>query len=101
MAVAVLYVTGWWCRCGSRPVCRTLADHASDVTRWQVSRRARHTWRVFARTPAQYTPDALASTYRAIAEATVTRLIVNTSKFDSDAALLTHLDGIEPAMQGR
>lgn len=101
MAVAVLYVTGWWCRCGSRPVCRTLAEHASDVTRWQASRRARHTWRVLREPPRNGWPDALASTYRAIAEVTVTRLIVNTSKFDSDAALLTHLDGIEPAMQGR
>jgi len=80
-----------------RPEDRPLAGHAADVTRWQAACRTRHTWRVLREPPRNRWPDTLAATYRAIAEVSGAQLIVDTSKFASDAALLTHLPGIEPS----
>jgi hypothetical protein len=86
-----------------RPASRTLAEHAADVVRWQRAYRTRHTWRTLhgrARHVVQAGngwPQTLAATYHAIAARSGARLIVDTSKFASDAALLTRLDGIEPA----
>jgi hypothetical protein len=80
-----------------RPAARTLARHAGDVVRWQAACRTRHTWRVLREPPRNGWPGTLAATYHAIAQQTGARLIVDSSKFASDAALLSHLDGIEPA----
>jgi Sulfotransferase family len=80
-----------------RPASRTLAGYAADVVRWQAACRTRHTRRVLRQAPHNGWPDILTATYHAIAAHTGARLIVDSSKYASDAALLTHLDGIEPA----
>lgn len=80
-----------------RPAARTVTGHAADVVRWQAACRTRHTWRVLREPPRNGWPGTLAATYHAIAAQTGAQLIVDSSKFASDAALLTHLDGIEPA----
>jgi Sulfotransferase family len=80
-----------------RPAARPLAAHAADVVGWQAACRTRHTWRVLREPVRNGWPDTLAATYRAIAEQAGAQLIVDTSKYASDAALLQHLDGIEPA----
>lgn len=79
-----------------RPSERTLAEHARDVVSWQAACRTRHTWSVLRRPPANPWPATLAATYRAIAAQTGARVIVDSSKFASDAALLPHL-GLTPA----
>ncbi|MQA94591.1 MAG: sulfotransferase [Streptosporangiales bacterium] len=78
-----------------RPADRTLAAHAAEVVRWQAACRTRHTHRILRRPPDNGWPETLAATYRAIADQTGARVIVDGSKFSSDAALLTHLPGIE------
>lgn len=80
-----------------RPEDRTLREHAAEVVRWQGACRTRHTWSVLRRPPANGWPATLAATYRAIAEVTGSDVIVDSSKYASDAALLTHLPGIRPA----
>ncbi len=80
-----------------RPLDRTLTEHAADVVRWQAACRTRHTWNVLRRPPSNGWPATLADTYRAIADVTGAEVIVDSSKFASDAALLTHLPGIRPA----
>jgi hypothetical protein len=80
-----------------RPASRALAEHATDVVRWQAACRTRHTWRVLREAPPGGWPATLAATYHAIAERTGAQLIVDSSKFASDAALLGYLDGIRPA----
>jgi hypothetical protein len=80
-----------------RPSDRTLAQHAREVVGWQAHCRTRHTWQVLRRPPANGWPATLAATYRAIADATGAEVIVDSSKYASDAALLTHLPDIRPA----
>jgi hypothetical protein len=80
-----------------RPADRTLAEHAAEIVSWQAACRTRHTRGVLRRPPANGWPDALARTYRAIADVTGAEVIVDSSKFASDAALLRHLPGIRPA----
>jgi hypothetical protein len=80
-----------------RPPGRTLAAHAAEVVRWQRRCRTRHTGRVLRRPPANGWPDTLAATYRAVAERTGATVIVDSSKYAADAALLTHLPGLTPA----
>ena len=80
-----------------RPGHRTLTEHAEDVVSWQAACRTRHTWSVLREPPANSWPSTLAATYRAIADQTGARVIVDSSKFASDAALLSHLPGIRPA----
>jgi hypothetical protein len=79
-----------------RPRNRTLDEHAADVVAWQSACRTRHTWSVLRRPPRGGWPATLGATYRAIAEVTGARVIVDSSKYASDAALLGHLDGIRP-----
>ncbi|MGH3381141.1 MAG: sulfotransferase [Actinoallomurus sp.] len=79
-----------------RPGDRTLAEHAADVVSWQAACRTRHTWRVLREPPRNPWPRTLAATYRAIAGRTGANVIVDSSKFASDAALLSHLPGIRP-----
>ena len=63
----------------------------TDVVRWQADCRTRHTWNVLREPPANGWPATLRATYEAIAEVTGAEVIVDSSKFASDAALLTHL----------
>ena len=83
-----------------RTVCpdgRTLTGHAREVVSSQAACRTRHTWNVLRRPPVGPWPGTLADTYHAIAAQTGARVIVDSSKFASDAALLPHLPGITPA----
>ncbi|HEU4730409.1 MAG TPA: sulfotransferase [Kofleriaceae bacterium] len=75
--------------------------HAEDVRRRQRrALRTRHTWSVLRRGPG--TDDlrahaaTLARTYRAIAELTGCRVIVDSTKLPGEAALLPSVEGIEP-----
>jgi hypothetical protein len=69
----------------------------ADVADWQAACRTRHTWRTLRRPPRNGWPATLRAAYHAIAEITGARVVVDSSKYASDAALLTHLDGIRPA----
>lgn len=80
-----------------RPAGRTPAEHAADVVSWQATCRTRHTWRVRNRPAVGRWPETLAATYHAIAAATGARVVVDSSKYASDAALIAHLDGVRPA----
>lgn len=80
-----------------RPSGRTLPEHAVDVVSWQAACRTRHTRRVLRRPPGNGWPATLVATYKAIAGVTGANVIVDSSKYASDAALLTHLSGIRPA----
>lgn len=77
-----------------RPGGRTLEEHAREVVGWQASCRTRHTGRVLRRPPGNGWPATLHATYRAIAAETGAGVIVDSSKYASDAALLTHLEDI-------
>ncbi|MGA8114203.1 MAG: sulfotransferase [Actinocatenispora sp.] len=80
-----------------RPSGRTLVEHATDVVRAQAAYRTRHTRRTLRRPVANGWPDTLAAVYRAIATQTGARVIVDSSKYPADSALLRHLDDVEPA----
>jgi hypothetical protein len=74
--------------------------HAQEVRRRQWGKlRTRHTWRVLG---GDHGPDirdhaqTMARTYRAIAEATGARVIVDSTKIPGEAALLSSVEGIEP-----
>jgi len=85
---------------GSRPGEAPEAHALRVVKRQQDTVRTRHTWRVLR----QGTPSSelyehaqlLASTYRTIAEATGSHVIVDSGKFPSEAALLPQVSGISP-----
>jgi hypothetical protein len=81
----------------ARPAGRSLADHAADVVAWQDAYRTRHTWSVLRRPPRNPWPATLDATYRAIAEVADARVIVDSSKYASDAALLSRFPDIRPA----
>jgi len=77
----------------------------ADMVRWQEETvRFRHTWRLLrqASTGSRKTPalerytDALSRIYRAIARVTGARVVVDSSKRPSDAALLRLLSGVVP-----
>jgi hypothetical protein len=76
--------------------------HARDVIRQQHSSvRTRHTWRVLRGLPTsggalREHAATLARTYRAIAEVTGCRVIVDSGKLPAEAALLPHVEGISP-----
>lgn len=78
---------------------QTLAEHAREVVAWQRSYRTRHTRRVLRGSPEPSNgwPATLAATYRAIAAQTGASVIIDTSKFASDAALLGRFADIAPA----
>ncbi|OLT23237.1 hypothetical protein BJF79_02215 [Actinomadura sp. CNU-125] len=78
-----------------RPAGRSLERHAADVVAWQDECRTRHTWRVLRAAPRNGWPGTLAATYRAIARVSGAEVIVDSSKFASDAALLSRLPGVE------
>jgi Sulfotransferase family len=89
----------------------TLAAHAARVEAWQQARfRTRHTFRLLRalgpdRERALRSDPAvrgylrtLAATYRAIADATGARVVVDTSKFASEAAALDAVEGVVPVL---
>jgi hypothetical protein len=87
------------------------AAHADEVIRRQrACVRTRHTWRVLRHGPRSRGLDGrgldgrdirehaalMTRTYRAIADRTSARVIVDTTKIPGEAALLPHLDGLDP-----
>ncbi|MGP4022484.1 sulfotransferase [Actinomadura sp. 3N407] len=78
-----------------RPAGRSLVEHAADVVAWQEAYRTRHTRRVLRDPPRNGWPATLAAAYHAIARVSGARIIVDSSKYASDAALLSTLPGIE------
>ncbi|RFU39904.1 sulfotransferase family protein [Actinomadura logoneensis] len=90
-----------------RPDGVSLERHAAQVVAWQDTNRTRHTWRTL-RTSARDAardgqrggqrdgwPATLAATYRAIAEVCDAHTVVDSSKYASDAALLSAMPGID------
>jgi hypothetical protein len=78
-----------------------LDRYAASVTgQQQAFVRTRHTWRVLRRGPfcdaIREHADRMARTYRAVADLTGARVIVDTSKVAGEAALLPWVDGITP-----
>jgi hypothetical protein len=85
----------------ARPDGVTAEAHAQDVRHHQVAGlRTRHTWSVLrhgADSAARRSYAAtLARTYRAIADHTGCRVIVDSTKLPGEAALLAEVDGIDP-----
>ena len=83
------------------PAGTTPERHAEAVRRRQLDAlRTRHTWRVLRDgTGADTRRDhaaTMARTYRAIAEVTGARVIVDSTKIPGEAALLPHVEGIAP-----
>ncbi|MBU8898137.1 sulfotransferase family protein [Corallococcus sp. H22C18031201] len=76
------------------------ARAADVVKRQQAAVRTRHTWRVLDEagesTPLREHAAFLARTYRTIADATGSTVLVDSGKFPSEAALLPHVEGIRP-----
>jgi hypothetical protein len=78
-----------------RPAGRSLERHAAEVVAWQEEYRTRHTWRVLRAPPRNGWPRTLAAAYRAIARVSGARVIVDSSKYAADAAVLSTLPEIE------
>lgn len=83
------------------PAGATPEPHAEAVRRRQREfLRTRHTWRVLrdglGTTALRDHAATMARTYRAIAEATGARVIVDSTKLPGEAALLPGVEGIEP-----
>jgi hypothetical protein len=75
--------------------------HARQVQqRQQSSLRTRHTWRVLRGGPGSEIrcehAGTMARTYRAIADITGARVIIDSTKIPGEAALLPSVDGIDP-----
>ena len=79
---------------------RAREAHAREVMERQAAHvRTRHTWRVLASAssvPLRAHAATMARTYRAIAERTGSRVIVDSTKMPGEAALLSRVDGIRP-----
>jgi Sulfotransferase family len=79
------------------------ADEWADtvVRRQRAAVRTRHTWRILRDGPRGDEIRAharlMTEVYRAIAELTGARLIVETNKIPGETALLPHLDGVSPS----
>src|SRR6266536_2197717 len=81
-----------------RPATRAPLEHAAEVVACQQRHfRTRHTWRVLRRPPLGTWAATLGATYHAVARLTGAEVIVDSSKYAADAALLAHLDGVRPA----
>ncbi len=83
------------------PAGRSPEEHARRVVRQQAAAvRTRHTWRLLRQgansEAAREHAATLARTYRAIAEVTGARIIVDSGKLPGEAALLPHVEGITP-----
>lgn len=78
---------------------RPLEAIGRDVVRWQdAAFRTRHTFGLLRRDPPSGYVESLARTYHAIAEASGASVVVDTSKYASEAALLGRMPGIRPAI---
>ena len=81
-----------------RPAGRAPLEHAAEVVGCQQRHfRTRHTWRVLRRPHLGAWAATLGATYHAVARRTGAEVIVDSSKYAADAALLAHLDGVHPA----
>jgi hypothetical protein len=84
-----------------QPAVRAREAYAREVCARQArSIRTRHTWRALregiASNDRRQHAEAMARTYRAIAEETGCRVIVDSTKIPGEAALLEHVEGIKP-----
>ncbi|HET9621238.1 MAG TPA: sulfotransferase [Kofleriaceae bacterium] len=84
-----------------RPADRTAEDHAREVWARQAKHiRTRFTWQVLRRGLAtderRAHAEIMARTYRAIVDTTGCKVIVDSTKIPGEAALLDHVDGVEP-----
>lgn len=84
-----------------RPAGVSARAHADAVIARQLAYvRTRHTWRVLRRGPycsgIREHADLMTRVYRAIAEVTGARVLVDTNKIPGETALLPYLAGIEP-----
>jgi hypothetical protein len=84
-----------------RPVGMSPADYADMVIgRQRGYARTRHTWRIMRRgidsEGLLQHAELMSRTYRAIAERTGARVIVDTTKIPGEAALLQHIEGVRP-----
>ncbi|MFE3054625.1 sulfotransferase [Nocardia sp. NPDC059239] len=84
-----------------RPDGTTLEAHADTVIRRQLGNvRTRHTWQVLHRGlhngEIRAHADLMTQIYRAVAERSDSRVIVDTSKMPGEAAMLARLDGLTP-----
>jgi hypothetical protein len=79
----------------------TVAGLAEAIRDWQLGAyRTRHTWRLLRGTREELDRRSgylrvMAAVYRAVRDATGARVIVDTSKFASEAAALLHVDDID------
>jgi hypothetical protein len=83
------------------PAGASLPEFAGTVVRRQrACVRTRHTWRVLRRglstEDIRAHADLMSRTYRAIAEQTGARVVVDTTKIPGEAALLPHVEGVTP-----
>ncbi|OKI49565.1 sulfotransferase [Micromonospora sp. CB01531] len=81
------------------PAGGSLEAHAAEVIRRQRTRvRTRHTWRLLRRgaydEPTRTHAALMSRVYRAVAERTGARVIVDSTKIPGEAALLPHVPGI-------
>lgn len=84
-----------------RPPGSSLQEYADKVTHRQLGYvRTRHTWRVLDRglhcDAIREHADLMARTYRAIADQTGARVIVDTTKIPGEAALLPNVPAVTP-----
>jgi len=82
-----------------RPAGATPAEHAENVIRRQrAAARTRHTWRIMRKgidsTELREHAELMTSVYRAVAERTGSRVLVDTTKIPGEAAVLPRLPGI-------
>jgi Sulfotransferase family len=86
------------CPLWSRVLEGTPAGRAAEIVRWQdAGYRTRHTWRLLRRPPRDGYAAVLAGVYRSVQAATGARVIIDSSKFASEAAALLGMEGIRPA----
>ena len=86
---------------GGRPAGLSAAEHAAQVVaRQRAHVRTRHTWRVLRNgldgPGIRAHADLMTRTFQSVAELTGSAVLVDTNKIPGEAALLAHLDGIEP-----
>lgn len=84
-----------------RPGSSELAAYADEVTeRQRACVRTRHTWRVLRHalccTGVAEHAALMSRTYAAVAARTGARVIVDTTKIPGEAALLPHVEGVDP-----
>jgi hypothetical protein len=84
-----------------RPAGQSPEQHADEVIRRQRAyARTRHTWRIMKHgldsAGIREHARLMSRTYRAVADRTGARVIVDTTKIPGEAALLQHVEGVRP-----